>query len=61
MFDQLFADWILIKFSCLYRYEKLQRWEEAYQAYSAKCSQTSNVHPALEPTLGLVDAKDIDC
>lgn len=33
----------------LYRYEKLQRWDDALKAYTAKSSQASN----LDATLGL--------
>ncbi|KAL3515383.1 hypothetical protein ACH5RR_022285 [Cinchona calisaya] len=33
-------------------YEKLQRWDDALKAYTAKASQSSNLHLALDATLG---------
>nr|XP_027112687.1 serine/threonine-protein kinase TOR [Coffea arabica] len=33
-------------------YEKLQRWDDALKAYTAKASQTSNPHLVLDATLG---------
>ncbi|KAK2655828.1 hypothetical protein Ddye_008880 [Dipteronia dyeriana] len=33
-------------------YEKLQRWDDALKAYTAKVAQTSNPHVVLEATLG---------
>ncbi|KAK3212037.1 hypothetical protein Dsin_016743 [Dipteronia sinensis] len=33
-------------------YEKLQRWDDALKAYTAKAAQTSNPHVVLEATLG---------
>ncbi|XP_024523697.1 serine/threonine-protein kinase TOR, partial [Selaginella moellendorffii] len=33
-------------------YEKLQRWEAALDAYTAKASQATSPHASLEPTLG---------
>ncbi|KAJ4716092.1 Serine/threonine-protein kinase TOR [Melia azedarach] len=33
-------------------YEKLQRWDDALKAYTAKASQASNPHIVLEATLG---------
>ena len=38
---------------CLLRYEKLQRWDDALKAYTAKASQASTAHLLLEATLGL--------
>lgn len=35
------------------RYEKLQRWDDALKAYTAKASQASSPHLALDATLGL--------
>lgn len=37
---------------CLFRYEKLQRWDDALKAYTAKASQASTPHLVLEATLG---------
>ncbi|MCO5588580.1 hypothetical protein L7F22_042537 [Adiantum nelumboides] len=34
------------------KYEKLQRWEEALQAYTTKALQATSVHAILEATLG---------
>ncbi|OIT31898.1 serinethreonine-protein kinase tor [Nicotiana attenuata] len=34
-------------------YEKLQRWDDALKAYTAKASQASSPHLALDATLGL--------
>lgn len=35
------------------RYEKLQRWDDALKAYTAKASQAVTPHLALDATLGL--------
>lgn len=35
------------------RYEKLQRWDDALKAYTAKASQVTSAQLVLETTLGL--------
>lgn len=35
------------------RYEKLQRWDDALKAYTAKATQSSNPHLVLDATLGM--------
>lgn len=35
------------------RYEKLQRWDDALKAYTAKATQASSPHLVLEATLGI--------
>lgn len=35
------------------RYEKLQRWDDALKAYTAKAIQASSPHLVLEATLGI--------
>lgn len=40
-------------FWLLFRYEKLQRWDDALKAYTAKAAQASSPHLVLEATLGL--------
>ena len=36
------------------RYEKLQRWDDALKAYTAKSAQASSQHLVLDATLGIV-------
>lgn len=43
---------VLTKFY-LGRYEKLQRWDDALNAYTAKASQPSSAHLVLDAILGL--------
>lgn len=45
--------YVLILNCYTWRYEKLQRWDDALTAYVAKASQASNPHLVLEATLGL--------
>lgn len=47
----LIALLILEKFMFV-RYEKLQRWNDALKAYTAKAAQASSPHLVLEATLG---------
>lgn len=44
---------IVITLFAILRYEKLQRWEDALKAYTAKASQASNPHLVLDAMLGL--------
>jgi len=36
-----------------YRYEKLQRWDDAFKAYTAKAAQATTPHALLDATLGV--------
>lgn len=51
----LVLQWLLINTIVLHaniRYEKLQRWDDALKAYTAKSAQASSQHLKLEATLG---------
>lgn len=37
----------------MFRYEKLQRWDDALKAYTVKASQATSPHLVLDATLGL--------
>ena len=36
------------------RYEKLQRWDDALKAYTAKSAQATSQHLILDATLGII-------
>jgi len=49
---------IIIKYICGLqnpntRYEKLQRWDDALKAYTAKSTQATSQHLILDATLGI--------
>jgi hypothetical protein len=45
---------LYFNFPAFFRYEKLQRWDDALKAYTVKASQVSSPHLVLEATLGLL-------